>query len=265
MLSFNNKDDISNMMKYHRTRDMINLLLYFPEISAIKDLAIVKDIDDYNKNHHLLRKYNSERNDSPITKPFMPSIETKGHDFDIKDIFDKIKKLDKDGVIVLFKVIDQAPKRYGRQAAFNVDVIVGQGVFIDAVGKGFDGRELSKGIDCHERYFIPWYDFRKLNINNFKSYRKHIITQAEYEKSRKQRIEFLSSVGYSIEECKNGVPEVYTEIPDVVWTKIINQIIKKLEKRQQEFLNDKISEFVINSNFENNEIHAWQMYTKKRY
>ena len=265
MLSFNNKNDIPKMMKYHRTRDMINLLLYFPEISAIKDLTILTDIDDYNNHFDLLKGYNGERNDSLITKPFIPSIETKGHDLDIESIFKNVKELDKDGVLVLFKAINQTSKRYERQAAFNVDVIVNNGVFIDAVGKGFDGRELSKGIDCHERYYIPWYELRSLNINNFKNYRVYLISQKEYVESRQKRIKFLSSIGYSKEESINGVPEIYKEIPDIVWTKIINEILKGLEKRQQEFCDDKLNEFVINSNFENNEITAWQMYTKSRY
>lgn len=41
-------------------------------------------------------------------------------------------------------------------AEISVGVDLGQDVIIDAVSKGFDGREVSKSICTHERYFIPW-------------------------------------------------------------------------------------------------------------
>ena len=40
-------------------------------------------------------------------------------------------------------------------AGISVGVDLGQDVIIDAVSKGFDGREVSKSICNHERYFIP--------------------------------------------------------------------------------------------------------------
>ena len=47
MLKYENIDDRIKMMNYHRTRDMINLMMYFPDISPIRDLTIVEDIEDY--------------------------------------------------------------------------------------------------------------------------------------------------------------------------------------------------------------------------
>ena len=265
MLSFNNTNDINKMMKYHRTRDMINLLLYFPEISSISDLVIINDYDDYLKNYDILKNHNGERNDTLITKPFMPSMETKGHDFDVEELFKKIKKIDKDSVLVLFNSREKPRKRYETDAALNIDIIVGSGIYIDIVGMGYDGREVSKGLDCHERYFIPWHSLRNININNYKEYRQYIITKEKYIKSRKNRINFLCSIGYSKDLAETAIPKEYNEMSVEIWYKIINKILKKLEKRQQEFINDNLNEFVINLNIEDNEIHAWQMYTNSRY
>ena len=55
------------------------------------------------------------------------------------------------------------------------------GVYIDAVGRGYDGREVSKGLDCHERYFIPWFDVRKCNLSNFKNYRTYLVNEDDYK------------------------------------------------------------------------------------
>ena len=41
MLTINRSEDIDKMMEYHRTRDMLNLIKYFPDISPIIDLTIV--------------------------------------------------------------------------------------------------------------------------------------------------------------------------------------------------------------------------------
>ena len=53
MLNINNKNDIPEMMKYHRTRDMINLITYFPDLSLIRNLKIVKSIEDYKEYYFL--------------------------------------------------------------------------------------------------------------------------------------------------------------------------------------------------------------------
>ena len=78
-------------------------------------------------------------------------------------------------------------------AGISVGVDLGQDVIIDAVSKGFDGREVSKSICNHERYFIPWYDLRKINIGNFKKYQA---------------------------------------IPNLIWLSVIKNLIKQLEKNE---------------------------------
>ena len=70
--------------------------------------------------------------------------------------------------MVLFNVTGESSEKYERWAWISVGVDLGQDVIIDAVSKSFDGREVSKSICTHERYFIPWYVLRKVSIGNFK-------------------------------------------------------------------------------------------------
>ncbi len=265
MLCFNNKEDISKMMKYHRTRDMINLLLYFPELSPIRDLTIVETIDEYIENYETFKSYPGERNDNPITKPMMVSVEGRGLKPDVLSIFKRVKEIDEDGVMVIFNQTNTPCERYEREAGINIDVIIRYGIYIDAVGKGFDGREVSKGLDCHERYFIPWHDIRRCSINNFKNYQTFIISDEKYTQSRKNRIFFLESIDVSTNDAENGVPTKYNEIPNYIWQEVIVKVIKKLESREEEFISLGINEFVINANIENGKILAWQMFDKNRY
>lgn len=265
MLCFNNKDDISKMMKYHRTHDMINLLLYFPELSPIRDLTIIETIEEYKENYETFKNYSGERNDNPITKPMMVSVEGRGLNPDILSTFKRVKEIDKDGVMVIFNQTNTPCERYKKEAGLNIDVIIEYGIYIEAVGKGFDGREVSKGLDSHERYFIPWHEIRSLNINNFKDYRTFIISEEKYNQSRKERIRFLKSIDILAVDAESGVPNTYNEIPDYVWKEVIVKIIKKVKNREEEFKSLGFNEFVINANVENGKILAWQMFDKNRY
>ncbi len=165
----------------------------------------------------------------------MASVETSGTTDGLLEIFKKVKGLDSDGVLVLFNLSHEASKRYERYAGISNGVSVGVGVYIDTVGRGYDGREVSKGIDCHERYFIPWLDVRTCNLRNFKNYRTYLINEDDYKISRKKRIEFLVSVGMDEDEVSKSIPESYSEIPDFIWMDIIKNFLRKLEYIEDEF------------------------------
>ncbi len=265
MLQYKCLADRVEMMQYHRTRDMINLLIYFPELSPIKDLTIVKSIDDYLENYDLLKNLSGERNDTLITKPSMRSVEGSGKNPDIGTIFKKVKELDEDGVLVLFDLNHAPSERYERYAGISVGVSVGNFVYIEAVGKGFDGREVSKGISVHERYSIPWFHLRTCNLSNFKEYQIYRISQEDYCKSRMDRISFLQSLNLSIEEIEKDVPEVYQDIPNFIWQDIIINILKKLPSMEEELLSCGLSEFAISGHTEGRRFLPWQIFDKSRY
>lgn len=265
MLRYNNPKDKEKMMRYHRTKDMINLLNFFPEISPIRNLTIVESIEDYKKHYEFLKDLPGERNDSLITKPFMKSIEGTGIKPDIPSILKKVKEIDKEGVIALFDLCHKPSERYERYAGISLGVSLGKGVYIDAVGKGFDGREVSKGLSCHERYFIPWFSLREVNGSNFRKYRTYLVSQEEYEKSRKNRIKFLESIQLNEEIFSTYNPEIYQEIPDFIWLDVIKNVIKKLEDREEELKSAGLEEFAISGHTEGKKWYPWQMFDKSRY
>jgi len=264
MLIFNNSEDIPEMMQYHRTRDMIRLMTYFPKLSPIRNLTVVKSLEDYNKNYDYCKNLSTYRNDTLITKPSMKSIEGRGINHNAIEILEKIKKIDCDGVLVLFDLCHKLSERYERYAGISVGINLGVGIVIEAVGKGFDGREVSKGISIHERYYIPWFDIRKCNIDNFKSYRTYIISNDKYQESRKDRVEFLLSIGIPKEKALENIPDQYIEIPDFIWSDVITNLIKKLEKMQEELKLVGLNEFVINGSTEGKQFLPWQLFDKNR-
>ena len=224
MLKINNLDDIEKMCNYYRTSDMINLLIYFKEI---RNLTIVENELDYYKNIDYIETLDSIRVDSLKGRNVITGIESTGRKDDFLNTLKRVKEKDPLGVITLFNVTNIPSERYERYAGISVGIDVGKCVYIDAVGKGFDGREVSKSICTHERYYIPWFELRKCCIENFKQYQTFQIDELEYNKTRIDRINFLKLLGLDPKVFIKYIPEKYESIPDFIWLSIIKNLLKK--------------------------------------
>ena len=264
MLSINNKNHIEKMRKYHRTKDMINLLMYFPEISPIIDLTIIESVQDYLANYDYCKKFYAHRIDSLITKPVIYDIETSGDNQDFVKLIERIKEIDSEGVLILFDVTYEYSERYERYAGISVGVSIDKGVYIDAVGKGFDGREVSKGKITHEGYFMPWSQLKNLRIENFKSFQNYRIDEDKYKISRNERIEFLLSTGADKINVEKAIPIKYKPIPDFIWEDVIKNIIRKLPKVAEELSQVGLSEFAISGHTEGENFLPWGMFDSSR-
>ena len=180
------------------------------------------------------------------------------------DLLRFIKSQDSDSVLVLFNTINEPSERYARFAGISIGVEVGEFVKIDAVGKGFDGREVSKNMYNHERYDIPWFDLRNINVENFKNYRTFLVNQEEYTKTRDERVKYLETIGYDKKIVNEEVPEEYHEIPDFIWQDIIKNFLKVLEKEEDILVAEKITEFAISGHTEGKKYMPWQLFDKSR-
>lgn len=265
MLSINNVDDIQKMKNYYRTSDMINLIEFFPDISPVRDLTIIEDELDYIKHQEEVGHLNNNRIDSLKGRMLINGIENAGRKEDILPTLRRLKEKDPNSVLVLFNVINEPSERYERYAGISVGIDVGESVYIDAVGKGFDGREVSKSICTHERYYIPWFHLRGCCIENFKQYQTYQISDEEYLNTRFDRVEFLKSIGLDYNVFSQYIPETYEPIPDFIWLSVIKGIIKTLEKKEDFLLDSGFSHFAISGHTEGKEFCPWQMFDKSRY
>lgn len=265
MLTINNPNDINLMRNYYRTSDMINLLMYFPEISPIRNLTIIESEEDYQNNIEYINTLDSSRIDSLKDRTIITGIESTGRKEDFLNTLRRVKEKDSQGVLTLFNVDNIPSERYERHAGIAVGVDVGKCVYIDAVGQGFDGREVSKSICTHERYYIPWFDLRRCCVENFKQYQTFQIDNNEYYKTRLDRIKFLESLGLNPQTFINYIPETYKPIPDVIWLSVIKELLKKLEKQEEILINSDMFNFAIHGHTEGEYFRPWQMFDKSRY
>lgn len=190
MLNMNNINDKQKMMNYYRTSDMLNLLYFFPQLSPVRDLIIVESEEDYLTNKDYLDSFDQNRVDTIKGRTPILGIENAGKSNTFYNTLIKVKEKDSLGVLVLFNIDSVPTERYERYAGISVGVDLGEDVIIEAVSKGFDGREVSKSICTHERYYIPWYDLRRISIGNFKEYQTFQISNKDYQMTRLERIEF---------------------------------------------------------------------------
>ena len=264
MYSISTEKDIPHILNYHRAKDMVNIMKYFKDLSPVDKLAVVLSKEDYIDNIDSLKDLTSIRNGNPINELCMKSIPVKEINPDILEIMDEVKKENKNGVLILFHLNVDPSERYERYAGISVGISLGNYIYIDAVGKGFDGREVLKGISCHERYSISWSDIRSINIDNFKKYRTFLINDDEYKKTREERINFLKSCGIDENILEEEIPKSYNEIPDFIWLDIIKNIIKVLEKEEDILRNDGFQEFNLSGHTEGKKFRPWQMVDDKR-
>jgi len=267
MLNINSVNDINLMKQYYRTSDMINLLYFFPELSPVKNLTIIEDFLDYERNKDLIKVLPYNRVDTLKGRTPIQGIENAGlNDGEkFKKTLALVKQKDPLGVLVLFDIDCPSTQRYERYAGISVGVDLGEDVIIDAVSKGFDGREVSKSICVHERYYIPWYDLRKVSIEKFKKYQTYQISNEDYRKTRNERIKFLKSIGLNPDVFLNYIPESYQEIPNFIWMSVIKNLLKQLEKNEDLLECYGFTNFAISGHTEGNSFAPWQMFDKSRY
>ena len=264
MLLSSREKDLKEILKFHRAKDMINIMKYFPGLSPVETLAVVTSKEDYLKNRDLLKELTSIRNGNPTSELCMKSIPVKEINPDILEVMDEVKKDNKKGVLILFKLGISPSERYERYAGMSIGISLGNNIYIDAVGRGFDGREVLKGISCHERYIIPWSDIRRVNIGTFKDYRTYLTNDKDYKESRIERINYLKSCGIEENIINEKIPEEYEEIPDFIWLDVIKNIIKVLEKEEDILRDNKFLEFNLSGHTEGKRFRPWQMVDDKR-
>lgn len=260
MFSQKNILDIPLMKKYYRARDMLCLIENFPEICHVKNLTIIKDLDDYMANEEVVKTLEVGRIDCPVGEPL---FEWNVSNMDFYKDLKEAKAKNPSAVLLLFNLDEKEEKRYEHYAGISVRVDVGESVFIEAVGKGFDGSEVSKGICAHERFFIPWLSLLSLNVENFKSFKTYQISEEEYEKTRSSRLKKLISMGF--DGVEESVPETYSPIPDEVWNDLIKNLLKPLMKKEEELELLKLKNFAISGHTRGFAFCPWQVYTEKRF
>lgn len=93
----------------------------------------------------------------------------------------------------------------------------------------------------------------------------YYIDNDNYLETRKERCTFLKSVGYNEEDFEKVIPGLYEEIPDFIWQNVIEKLLKKLYRKEDELIGSRYKTFAISGHTEGKKYAPWQMFDKGRY
>ena len=141
----------------------------------------------------------------------------------LKKIEEKSKELNTKGVALIYWNDGRFCPTYKTNGSFYLDFKVGKSLFIDYVGKGWDGSYLSHGSACDETYIIPWEDILFLKASNRKRYLANKITSHEYSEQRKARIvDLMKQFKFTEKECEAFIPSEYQGISDGFFQEVLD-------------------------------------------
>ena len=150
----------------------------------------------------------------------------------VEEYISRVKKSNPNGVVLCLDQEEGTREKVRTDGAFNVYLQMGQKVYIDYLGKGFDMGGITKGKENHETWAFDWEEALFVSPYNMDKYNHSIITQEQYLASARRRLQQLLNLGYSKEYIKGKVPKTYSPMPNSIKERLLDDILLPLyEKR----------------------------------
>lgn len=263
------KEKKPNPMIYGKAKGIILLNKYLPQLYPYKKITIISSIDEWNQIKDKVPDRIMSRTDTKIGDTKNVRISgTSGKKEDIPKELEEIKRQNPDGVLLLLNMKTPVIPRYEEDGGFNVAFNINENVIIELVGKGFDGRELTREKAVHERYVIPWNEVLfirdKYDMLKSKTISKYIVDDKEYKRTREDRIEFLKEMEGDTEAIYSNVPEQYKAIDEEIIRSILNDVIFELCKRKSELLRDGLRTCNIQGNIVDGKVVPIEIFRPER-
>lgn len=267
MINTNN----SNLMRYGKAKGAVLLEKYLPKLSPFEKIDIVPSIEKWNKIKDNYSERITTRTDAVIGDPRIVRVPgTSGLKKDVEDLIAQVKAQNPDGVVLIMEKKEdfEILPRYKYDGGFNIGFYLNDSVIIEMVGKGFDGREITREIGVHERYIIPWNEIlfmrNKKDLMKSQNVSKYIVSDEEYQRTREERIKFLNSIESDKEVIQSNVPMQYTPIRDEFIETILDDIVFELYKRKDELRKDGLTIINVQGNFEDSRVVPWEIFRPER-
>lgn len=228
MLDASKVEDIKEISRYGKGNGFLIAKRY--GLPTYSNFYILENKDDVEE---LLNKYENQsqfcmRSDTLVGNTPIGIGGENGNRETIFEYFQKIRQkaeeLQTKGVAIIYWNNGKFCPTNEVEGCFYLDYRTKENLFIDYVGKGWDGSFLSHGTACHESYIIPWDEILFFTANNRLKYRKNIVGEEEYSELRRLRIKELNKK-LPIEECEKTIPKKYLGIKNEYFRQVIDQVI----------------------------------------
>lgn len=243
ILRASNPKDSLEMMKYGKTKGMILVNKYLPDLSLYKKLIIVRTPEEFDEIKYELPEKFFVRVDSPIGLPYLSNPGRWATKENAVEFIEEVNYKSKDSVTVCMDELDYVGDRIDTRGGFNIHFSIAEAMFIDYVGPGFDPAEITKGQAAHESWRIPYDDIPFLKSHLMTKYKVLQISNKEYKETIKKRKEVLLENHPERYEDIKKISKKYRKCSHDIFELILEQIIFPLWLKQDELINDKLIEF----------------------
>ena len=249
------KINISKMRKYGKTKGFLAARLFglptFSHFFVVQSLADVKQLlEMYPNQQYFCMRSDTVIGDNPIG--------IGGKNGNRQTIFDYINRISNESTnkssrgVALIYWNDEFCPTYEINGVYYLSFRPSENLFIDYLGKGWDGSYLSHGRALHESYTIPWNEILEFKPTKRILYRDKVVDKNEYIRLRESRIKDLIQRGIDLNIAETAIPLEYSGISNSIFQQINEDIIYKMYQVTDKL--QKYKEYTIIVQVENDKI-----------
>ena len=250
ILDLSKKEHLPMINMYKKCKGIALVDKYLPKLSPLNKMYVINSLEDWEKvEHEFPVQMMTARCDCPKgVNGKLPNGQTFNRDR-VRGYIEEVKSAVPDAVIILEDMKSGSNERIHTQGGVNLDIQIGDHVYIDYVGPGFDCRELCTGKAAHETWNIPWNEVPFLKDSEITKYKTSEISQEEYVETAKERILFLiKAFPDRKEEILQTMPKRYNGISKQIFRDVREQIIFPLWLQHEQLLRDGLGSFGVEVN-----------------
>ena len=250
ILDLSKKEHLPMINMYKKCKGIALVDKYLPKLSPLNKMYVINSLEDWEKvEHEFPVQMMTARCDCPKgVNGKLPNGQTFNRDR-VRGYIEEVKSAVPDAVIILEDMKSGSNERIHTQGGVNLDIQIGDHVYIDYVGPGFDCRELCTGKAAHETWNIPWNEVPFLKDSAITKYKTSEISQEEYVETAKERILFLiKAFPDRKEEILQTMPKRYNGISRQIFRDVREQVIFPLWLQHEQLLKDGLGSFGVEVN-----------------
>lgn len=250
ILDISKKEHIPMINMYKKCKGISLVDKYLPDLSPLNKMYVISSEEEWEQvKDDFPINMMTVRCDSPRgVDGKLPEGQTFHRDR-VNQYIREVKKLVPDAVIILEDLKEGTNERIHTRGGFNLDIKIGDYVYIDYAGPSFDCGILCKGKGSHESWGIPWKEVPFMKDSAIKKYKKAEINTTQYIETAKARIKFLlNAYPNKKDEIFATMPKSYNSIDINIFRNLRDKVIFPLYIKHEELLRNGMNHFGVELN-----------------
>lgn len=250
ILDLNKKEHLPMINTYKKCKGIALVDKYLPKLSPLNKMYVINSMEDWEKvENEFPIQMMTARCDCPKgINGKLPNGQTFNRDR-VRGYIKEVKSAVPDAVIILEDMKSGSNERIHTRGGVNLDIQIGDHVYMDYVGPGFDCRELCIGKAVHEAWNIPWEEVPFMKDSAIQKYKTMEVSQREYIETAKERALFLiKAFPDRKDEILETIPKRYNGISRQIFRDVREQVIFPLWLQHEQLSKDGLRSFGVEVN-----------------